>query len=83
MEKLGVDMQDFWWKFKTGRCFKDYQIMVELGCGKLSDAYQEIIRYMDMYRNIAKEDINELRRKKWITKDTEKKANKIIELIGA
>jgi hypothetical protein len=78
----GVDVHDFFYKYRTGRYVNDYEIMRELKHNKLDESYYLISRYLDIYYDdFSKASIGELKEKGWITKTSIEKAYKIKSLI--
>lgn len=78
LEKEGVDMYTFTYKYTSGRLWNDYQIMQVLGCNIISEVYSEINRYMAVYRNIyTTSTISALKVAGWLTPTAIRKAKAI------
>lgn len=76
-----ININQFRYKMITGRLWNDYDITLELGCGKLTEVYDEINRYMSTYRTLAKASISELKKKGWITPTAITKVKKIVNFM--
>jgi hypothetical protein len=84
LEKVvGVNFRDFFWKFKTGRLAKDYEIMLLLGARNLGEAFRGCGDYLSWDRDaLIKLDMRELLEKKYLNNAAIGKARKIKSLMS-
>ena len=70
LEKSGVDVGRFQWKFTTGRLDvnKEWAVMKQLKASKLSDAYESLRSGQDFYESFKSTPKEELMKKRWLTK---------------
>lgn len=75
---LNVDPHDFCYKFGTGRLFRDGEICTIL-CEKQIDVISSIQRGVELLKSFSGISIDEMKKKKWITRSTIGVAKKIHE----
>ena len=76
-----ADMDDFRFRFTTGRLYNDYEMMKLMDATTLSEAFTNLNHYMETYRSLGSTDMAELERKGWATDESKETARKMMELL--
>lgn len=77
-----VDMNDFRFRFTTGRLTNDYEVMKLLDGNTLTVAYGNLYNYLETYQSLANNTVEELEAKGWVTVESRNKAKELMLLLS-
>lgn len=78
----GVDMNDFRFRFTTGRLMNDYEVMKLLDGNTLTVAYGNLFNYLNTYHSLASTPLEELEAKGWVTSESRSKAKALKKMLA-